>query len=500
MKAVILAAGIGSRLRPLTSAKPKCMVKVAGKPILQYQIDAFARAGIKDIFIIVGYEGRRVKDYCRHIKNVNIKLIDNLSYEDTNNMYSLYLARGDVAGDNFVVVNGDVVFEPELMEKLVRHADKDVVVCEAGTYNMESMKVTVNSEGYISSIGKTISKKMAYATSIDIYRFCEASSRIFFNEIHRIIKQERKLKDWTEVALDRLFQKQSLRMKPYDIGRCKWIEVDNYDDLLFGDRRLSSFDRALRGKKLVFLDLDGTVYVDDRLINGVISFLKYLMENNIDFYFLSNNSSRSKSDYVAKLQAMGIQVKAENIILSTDGTIHWLKKENVTDLYVVGTDSMKEMFVEAGFRVDSDKPKYVVLGYDTELTYEKLRKSAFFLQNGSEFLATHCDMVCPTPEGPVPDIGSMLMMFEAALGIKPLKVFGKPNRDMVAYIIEKHNVSAKEIVVIGDRIYTDMELANRLRCDFICVLSGDTKREEIEELTKPPALVVPNIGYILDGN
>jgi choline kinase len=98
MKAVIPAVCIGTRLRPLTSSKPKCMVKVAGKPILQHQITAFAFGGIEEVVIIIGYEAIRIEEYCKHIKNIKIKLISNSDYENTNNMYSLYLARNDVAG------------------------------------------------------------------------------------------------------------------------------------------------------------------------------------------------------------------------------------------------------------------------------------------------------------------------------------------------------------------------------------------------------------------
>ena len=493
------AAGIGSRLRPLTSSKPKCMVKVAGKSILQHQIAAFASVGIEEVVIIVGYEATRIEEYCKHIKNIKIKLISNSDYENTNNMYSLYLARNDVAGKRFVLVNGDVVFDPALIGDFVEHQSKDFVACDINMYSDESMKIMVNSDGYINAISKSIPEQKAYATSIDLYRFCENSSRAFFDEISRIIEQDKNPKEWTEVALDRLFQKQSLKMLPFDIGGKKWTEIDNYNDLAWADKVFSNFDSKFESKKLVFIDLDGTLYVGDKIIGGARRFLNFLNDNSIDYYFLSNNSSRSKFDYVGKLKSMCIEANAERIILSTDGTIEWLKREGVTNIYVVGTHSMKKMFINAGLEVEPENAEYVVLGYDTELTYEKLRKAVLFLQNGADLLATHCDMVCPTPEGPIPDIGSILAMFEAALKIVPYKVFGKPNPEMVAHIMQKHAVSPEETVVVGDRIYTDMELANRLGCDFICVLSGDTTREEIENLTVPPALVISNIGHILEG-
>jgi len=253
----------------------------------------------------------------------------------------------------------------------------------------------------------------------------------------------------------------------------------------------------LKDKKIVFLDLDGTVYLGDNLIPGAKNFLKNLDSKGIHFYFLSNNSSRSKLDYVKKLSRLGINTTKERIILSTDGVIDFLIRNKVKDTYIVGTRSMMDMFEEAGINPCSDSPEYVVLGFDTELVYEKLRKAAFFLLKDIPLLATHPDLVCPTPEGPIPDIGAMLSLFEKATGKKARKVFGKPNVEMVRHIMKKHQATNREVVMVGDRIYTDMELANRLKCDFFLVLSGETSAEEAARLKKKPAVVAENIGKIL---
>jgi HAD superfamily hydrolase (TIGR01450 family) len=257
------------------------------------------------------------------------------------------------------------------------------------------------------------------------------------------------------------------------------------------------FDRSFKSKKIIFLDLDGTVYIGNTLIPGAKTFLDYLSFQSIDYFFLSNNSSRSKKDYVKKLSFLGIPTTEEQIILSTDGVIDFLLNQHVKKVFVVGTRSMREMFTKAGLDSESEHPDYVVLGYDTEITYDKLKKAAIFLQNGVKFLATHCDIVCPTPEGPVPDVGAMLALFEKATGKRPVRIFGKPNADMVNHILKKHAASPDEVVLIGDRIYTDMELANRLNCDFILVLSGETQPSDLPKLTKQPALIVDSLGYIL---
>ena len=245
------------------------------------------------------------------------------------------------------------------------------------------------------------------------------------------------------------------------------------------------------------MDLDGTIYLGDNLIAGADKFLDYLEANGIHYYFLSNNSSRSKADYVKKLSRLGIQTVVDHILLSTDGVIEFLHENGLEEVYVVGTQSMKDMFLEADIQVDSSNPSYVVLGYDTELTYDKLRTSTLFLQNHVPLIATHPDLVCPTPSGPIPDVGAMLALYEKATGVKPEKIFGKPNPEMVTHVFKRHQIGPEAALMIGDRIYTDMELAKRVPCDFILVLSGEAKRSDLQNVSYSPALVVDTIGEII---
>ena len=243
--------------------------------------------------------------------------------------------------------------------------------------------------------------------------------------------------------------------------------------------------------------MDGTIYLGEKLIQGTEDFLSALRKKGIKYYYLSNNSSRSKADYVSKLEHLGIHASTEEIILSTDGVIDFLHSRKIDNTYVVGTLSMKDMFLQAGIEVDSQTPAYIVLGFDTELNYGKIKTAALFLQNGVPMLATHKDLVCPTLDGPIPDVGAMLALFKEATGKTPEKIFGKPNTEMLDYIIKKQKAAADELVIIGDRIYTDMEMANRIGCDFILVLSGETKKKDLPQLKSQPALVVENIGQLL---
>ena len=497
MKAVILAAGIGSRLRPITYKKPKCMVKVSGRPILDYQIKAFAAAGIKDIAIVVGYQSKMVKEYCRYINDINISIIENDDFESTNNMFSLYLASYFWKDEEFILSNGDVIFDERIPLYLNECSFPDLIAADKGSYSEESMKIIVNENNLIVDISKNISASEAYGNSIDLYKFSVSSSGILFNHIKEIIEYEKRLREWTEVAIQDLVKCQKIMMQPYDINGLNWIEIDNFDDLSVADKMYSTIKTSISDAKIFFIDLDGTIYLGNKPITGSANFINMLLKNEKLYYFLSNNSSKDKNNYVKILSSMGITAKENQIILSTDGLIEYLKCSNINDVFVVGTSAMEKSIVEAGINTKSEKPMLVVLGYDTELTYEKIKRAALLINKGIDYIATHCDIVCPTDEGPIPDIGSLIALIEIATGKKPRKIFGKPNVEMIGHVLKKHGIIASQAVVIGDRIYTDMQLAKNIGANFILVLSGETKREDIEELDEYPDLITNSLNDLL---
>lgn len=268
MIGLILAAGVGSRLRPMTNTKPKCLVRTAGKAILQYQLDAYKKAGITDIYIVVGYEGEAIRQYCKHIKDMNITIIENNDYETTNNMYSLYLLKDIAKGRPFILNNADLSVDVDIVKALLDFPNANAVAVDTSLFNDESMKVVVKDD-LIVDISKKITQEQSYACSIDFYKFSAESSTTFFSEIIRIIEGENNLKDWTEVAMQRLFQSGRLQFKPCDISGKDWVEIDNYEDLALSDRKFSRIDKELNDIEAVFLDLDGTIYVGSQVISGV---------------------------------------------------------------------------------------------------------------------------------------------------------------------------------------------------------------------------------------
>lgn len=223
MIGVILAAGVGSRLRPMTNDKPKCLVSVAGISILDYQLNAYRNAGIKEVYIIVGYEGSKIKEHCKYIKDLNIKIINNEQYEETNNMYSLFLVKEYVYDKDFILNNADLAIHDNIVKMMVESEVNDLVAVDVGLFNDESMKVSVT-KNTISNISKNISEENSVGCSIDFYKISAASSQILFDEVERIIVQEKNKKDWTEVALQRLFIDGRLCFDVLNVSGLPWVK------------------------------------------------------------------------------------------------------------------------------------------------------------------------------------------------------------------------------------------------------------------------------------
>ncbi len=249
----------------------------------------------------------------------------------------------------------------------------------------------------------------------------------------------------------------------------------------------------LTSAKCFLFDLDGTIYLGDNLLPGVHEFTNYLDQHKIPYYFLTNNSSRSRADYVTKLARLGLPVPEEQIFSSGEATAIYLRKQKPgARLFLVGTPSLLKEFSQYGFELVEEDPDYAVLGFDTTLTYEKIRKLCDFVRAGKPYIATHPDINCPTETGFIPDIGAMMALVKASTGRDADVIVGKPYPPMVAAITEKTGFAAHEIVMVGDRLYTDIALG-KAGLSTVLVLSGEAKREEIPNAPHQPDYVVQDI-------
>lgn len=256
-------------------------------------------------------------------------------------------------------------------------------------------------------------------------------------------------------------------------------------------------DAKLEGVKAVFLDLDGTIYLGGNLIPGALEFLERCKDQGVQRYFLSNNSSKSVDQYVAKLHKMGIPCNAEDVLLSTHDLLSWLQREGVTKTWAIATEGMCQMMEDVGISTRDEYPEYVVLGYDTEINYEKISTGSIHMHNGVPLVASHPDMVCPSPEGGLPDVGAYLAMLKVTTGKDPVHITGKPNPGMIMHKIEELGLKPSECAMVGDRLYTDMEMAIKANCVSVLVLSGEATIEDLHNSGKDVSVVVDSVDSLL---
>ncbi|MEZ5325683.1 MAG: HAD-IIA family hydrolase [Verrucomicrobiales bacterium] len=254
----------------------------------------------------------------------------------------------------------------------------------------------------------------------------------------------------------------------------------------------------LRQLRHVALDMDGTIYHGGQLFDTTLPFLELLREQGIGYSFVTNNCSRSRAQYVAHLQEMGIDTSLEQLLTSADATIAYLKCEQpaIRSIYLIGTESLRAEFAAAGFKVASndDDPDAVVVGFDTALRYENLCRASYWVREGKPFFATHPDMFCPS-DAPLVlvDCGAVCACIQSATGRAPEAVLGKPDPRMLAPVLQRYELTADQVAMVGDRLYTDMAMAARAGAFGVFVQTGDGKTGAGDADAPAPDLVVPGL-------
>ena len=257
----------------------------------------------------------------------------------------------------------------------------------------------------------------------------------------------------------------------------------------------------IRRMKLFLFDMDGTLYLGNRLYPFTIELLDTIKKSGATYRFMTNNSSKSVADYTKKLRKLGIDATREDFITSSQATAYYLHKHHEGKrLYVCGTQSLKEELRTEGFTVTEcvEETDCVVMGFDTELTFQKLHDVSYLLATRPDlpYIATNPDLVCPTEFGSVPDCGSVCICIKNATGREPV-VIGKPSPLMPQLAMEQLCVSKEETCVIGDRIYTDVKSALNAGVTGILVLSGETTQDILSASPDKPHLVLQDAGEIL---
>jgi len=253
----------------------------------------------------------------------------------------------------------------------------------------------------------------------------------------------------------------------------------------------------------IALDMDGTIYRGGTLFETTEPFLALLNELRIGYTFLTNNPSKSAKDYLAHLHEIGIAAKEDQLYTSTHATIEYLRNDwpQLKRLFVLGTPSMCTEFSAAGFTLMPDsaeaEPHAVVVGFDTTLTYPRLCRAAWWISSDKPYFATNPDRVCPTDQPTVlVDCGAICAALVAATGKKPAAILGKPDPAMIRGILHRHSLQAHQLAMVGDRLYTDMEMAHRAGALGVLVLTGETDGDDAAQHSPAPDLVVADLAEL----
>jgi HAD superfamily hydrolase (TIGR01457 family) len=247
------------------------------------------------------------------------------------------------------------------------------------------------------------------------------------------------------------------------------------------------------------LDMDGTFYLGDRLLEGALRFIDLLRVQQKEFLFLTNNSSKHRSQYAEKINRLGLPIAEKSVLTSGEATALYLREQHPgANIFLVGTPSLEEEFRQYGFQLVQHEPQFLVLGFDTTLTYQKLWALCDFVRAGVPYIATHPDFNCPTERGYMPDVGAMIAFVKAATGRQPDLVVGKPNRLIVDAAAVKMNLQVNQLAMIGDRLYTDIALGQTSGIATILVLSGETKLEDLKDSPFQPDYTFQNLAGLAD--
>lgn len=258
----------------------------------------------------------------------------------------------------------------------------------------------------------------------------------------------------------------------------------------------------LAKKRLFLLDLDGTVYLEETLLPGAAEFFRWTAEHGARVRYLTNNSSRGVEAGLEKMHRLGVPARQEEFLTAVEATIHYLhtRRPGAEAYYVVGTASFRAQLSAAGFDVrtePSEDVKAVLVGFDTELTYEKVEGACRLLARGADFLATNPDLACPTLFGFIPDCGSICQMLINASGRQPAYI-GKPDPTMIELALAQTGCSPEEALMVGDRLYTDIACGRNAGVDTVLVLTGEATAADAASSDTPPTLVCRDMAELLN--
>ena len=247
--------------------------------------------------------------------------------------------------------------------------------------------------------------------------------------------------------------------------------------------------RRLRGIRCFMLDMDGTFYLGDQILDGSLDFLDAVERTGRSVLFLTNNSSKSAGTYVEKLRRMHVREPFLNVLTSGQAAARYcLANFAGKKAFLLGNHILAAEFAKMGVAVDNEHPDYVVIAFDTELDYAKMCAVCDAVRAGLPYIATHPDYNCPTETGFIPDIGAIIAFIKASTGREPDLIIGKPYGGIVRDALTVTGLRADQLAMCGDRLYTDIATGVNFGMTSILVMSGETTWDDLEKSDVKPHL------------
>ena len=248
--------------------------------------------------------------------------------------------------------------------------------------------------------------------------------------------------------------------------------------------------KRLEKVKCFLLDMDGTFYLGDKLLDGSLEFLDAVQKTGRTALFLTNNSSKSAAYYVEKLKRMGVKLPFLQVATSAHAAAHYaLEHYKNKKAFLLGNEVLKKELETMGIIIDNENPDYVLIAYDTTLDYEKMTQVCDHVRAGLPYLATHPDFNCPTETGFAPDIGAIIAFIEASTGRRPDIILGKPYKGIVEETMRITGLAPDELAMVGDRLYTDIATGVNFGMTAVLVLTGEATEEDLKTSDVKPHLI-----------
>lgn len=248
-------------------------------------------------------------------------------------------------------------------------------------------------------------------------------------------------------------------------------------------------------------DLDGTIYRESKLIDGVKEVFRLLESLNKKFVFVSNRTTSTPIQYKSKLNSFGIECEEEQIITSAEVTKNYILKNHFDEkVFVIGEKIFVEYLRNNGIQIANHKIDIVLVSLDRTLNFQKILKAQKALNDGAKFFAANIDLTCPVEETEILDAGYTILALENLTGRKLEKNFGKPSDLIVNEILKRINLPKEKCILIGDRLETDIAMANQNGITSALVLSGVTKEEQIRNSIFKPNFVLNSIFDLVKRN